>query len=253
MDDVVWIPSTIQVKGKQYGMPFQWNYWTRVINKTLFRQAGVPLPTEKTTWPQLLDALQKISQPEQDVYGLETGTSALALVPHPLGVRRRGDLAPTRRRPCSTSRRSIEGLQFYADLMHRQRVATPMDEKGNMALRARFASGNVAVAHANAPGRGLDGQIGGQVRVGRDVPPARPETGKRSVFVSEQPNIVTTSGGRSRPPRAGGAPVAWAARQDGPGAAPGHRHQLLAHIQGGAEQPQVPRRPAGRASRPWWT
>jgi multiple sugar transport system substrate-binding protein len=67
MDDVVWIPSTIQVKGRQYGLPFQWNYWTRVANATLFQQAGVPLPTEKTTWPQLAEAMQKIAKPDQDV------------------------------------------------------------------------------------------------------------------------------------------------------------------------------------------
>jgi len=192
MDDIVWIPSTVQVKGKQYGLPFQWNYWTRVINKTLFQQAGVPLPTDKTTWPQLAEAMQKISKPEQDVWGIETGTSLWHWFPT-LWAYGGEAISTDQKKTLLDQPAAIEGLQFYIDMMQRQRVATPMDEKGAIPSTAKFANGNVAVSHANSPGRGLDGQVGGKFPWDVIQFPLGPRTGKRSVFVSEQPNIVTTN------------------------------------------------------------
>jgi ABC-type glycerol-3-phosphate transport system substrate-binding protein len=209
MDDVVWIPSTIQVKGKQYGMPFQWNYWARVINTTLFRQAGVPLPTEKTTWPQLADSLQKISKPEQDVYGIETGSAIWFWFPN---VWAAGGEAITadQKKTVVDQAAAIEGLQFYTDLMLRQRVGTPMDGKGALATPARFVNGTVAVSHANAPGKGLDGQIGGKFEWDVMYLPLGPKTGKRAVFVSEQPNIVTAAAARRGGLEAAVAFAVWA-------------------------------------------
>jgi multiple sugar transport system substrate-binding protein len=190
MDDVVWIPSTIQVKGKQYGMPFQWNYWARVINKTLFRQAGVPLPTEKTTWPELADALLKISKPDQDVYGIETGNALWHWFPN-VWASGGEAISQDQSKTLVDQPASIDGLQFYTDMMVRQRVGTPMDEKGNLPASAKFPSGNVAIAHANAPGKGLDSQIGGKFEWDVMYLPLGPKTGKRNAFVSEQPTIVT--------------------------------------------------------------
>jgi ABC-type glycerol-3-phosphate transport system substrate-binding protein len=192
MEDIVWIPSTISVKGKQYGLPFQWNYWTRVINQTLFRQAGVPLPTEKTTWPQLAEAMQKIAKPDQDLWGIETGTSIWHWFPTVWAYGGEA-ISNDQKKTLLDQPAPIEALQFYVDIMHRQRVATPMDEKGAIPATARFASGNVAVSHANAPGRGLDAQIAGKFDWDVIYLPLGPRTGRRFVFVSEQPNIVTTT------------------------------------------------------------
>ncbi|HEX2514108.1 MAG TPA: extracellular solute-binding protein, partial [Chloroflexota bacterium] len=208
MDDVVWIPSTIQVKGKQYGLPFQWNYWTRVINKTLFEQAGVPLPTATTTWPQLAEAMQKISRPEQDVWGIETGTAIWHWFPAVWAYGGEA-ISADQKKTLLDQPAAVEGLQFYVDTMHRQRVATPMDEKGNVPATARFANGNVAVSHANAPGRGLDAQVAGKFPWDVIYLPLGPRTGRRSVFVSEQPNIVTSSAARKGQLEAAVRLIAW--------------------------------------------
>ncbi len=192
MDDIVSVPSTITVNGKQYGLPFQWNYWTRVVNKTLFQQAGVPLPTETTTWPQLAEAMQKIAKPDQDVWGVETGTSLWHWFPT-LWAYGGEAISADQKKTLLEQPAAIEGLQFYVDMMHRMRVATPMNDKGGLPALASFVNGNVAVAHANSPGRGLDGQVGGKFPWDVIHLPLGPRTGKRSVFVSEQPNIVTTN------------------------------------------------------------
>jgi multiple sugar transport system substrate-binding protein len=210
MDDVVWIPSTIQVKGKQYGMPFQWNYWTRVINKSLFRQAGVPLPTDKTTWPQLVESLQKISRPDQDIYGIETGTSIWYWFPNVWAAGGEA-IGADQKKTLLDQPAAIEGLQLYADMMLRQRVATPMDAKGDLATPARFGNGNVAISHANAPGKGLEAQLAGKFEWDVMYLPLGPTTGKRYVFVSEQPNIVTTTAAKQSRLEQAVKFVVWAA------------------------------------------
>src|SRR5688572_581420 len=45
MEDLVHVPSTISYNGKQYGLPFQFIVQAMVLNKTIFRNASVPLPT----------------------------------------------------------------------------------------------------------------------------------------------------------------------------------------------------------------
>jgi len=166
--------------------------WTRVINKTLFKQAGVALPTEKTTWTELVDSLQKIAKPDQDIWGIETGTSIWFWFPNVWAAG--GEvISADQKKTLLDQPAALEGLQFYADMMLRQRVATPMDDKGNVPSTAKFTNGNVAISHANAPGKGLDTQVGGKFEWDVMYLPLGPKTGKRSVFVSEQPNVVTST------------------------------------------------------------
>lgn len=73
MEDVVHLPSTHSYEGKQYGMPFQFIVQANVVNKTLFKQAGVPLPTDKTTYPELLDMLRKVARPSENIHGFMGG------------------------------------------------------------------------------------------------------------------------------------------------------------------------------------
>src|SRR5207244_12480703 len=40
MEDLSYVPSTIQIQGKQFGMPFQFIVWTMAINNTLFQRSG---------------------------------------------------------------------------------------------------------------------------------------------------------------------------------------------------------------------
>lgn len=73
MEDVVHLPSTHSYEGKQYSMPFQFIVQANVVNKTLFKQAGVPLPTDKTTYPELLDMLRKVARPSENIHGFMGG------------------------------------------------------------------------------------------------------------------------------------------------------------------------------------
>jgi ABC-type glycerol-3-phosphate transport system substrate-binding protein len=195
MDDVVWIPSTIQVQGKQYGMPFQWNHWAMVVNKTLFKQAGATLPTDQTSYPDLLDQLRRIAKPDEKVYGIDLSNSIWYW--HPYVWAYGGEVISTdRKKTLLDQPAAIEGLQFYVDMANRSRVAHPLDDSGKPPQGVAFTSGNVAVALANAPGKGLNDAIAGKFEWDVMYHPLGPKNKKRFVWVSEQPNLVTANAAR---------------------------------------------------------
>jgi ABC-type glycerol-3-phosphate transport system substrate-binding protein len=196
MDDLISLPSTNSYQGKQYGMPFQFGPILMMINKTMFKQTGATLPTDKTTYPDLLDQLRKIAKPDQNVWGMQLGnahTNWLSFVWAWGGERWTPDL----KKSIIDQPPAVEGLQFYVDMMHRHRVSPPLNEKGSLAVSGvSFNSGNVAIAYATAPGRGQDQNVGGKFEWDIMHHPIGPKTGKRFVFVNDQSNTVTNAAPR---------------------------------------------------------
>ncbi|MBI3972406.1 MAG: extracellular solute-binding protein [Chloroflexi bacterium] len=193
MDDVIHVPSTIIYQGKQYGMPFQFGPIIMMMNKTLFKNAGAALPAEKTTYPELLELLRKVSKPAEKVYGMAIGGSPGAWgqwLPFVWGYG--GDRwTPDLKRSLIGEPGSVEGLQFFVDMMHRHEVAAPIDEKGGLPSGVSFNNGNVAVAFATAPGTGQDRTIAGKFEWDLMYHPIGPRVNKRNVFVNDQANTVT--------------------------------------------------------------
>ena len=196
MEDIVYLPSTLSYEGKQYGMPFQFIVQALVINKTLFRQAGATLPTDKTTYPELLEQLRKISRPAENVWGWLGGGGGAGnwgqWLPFVWGYG--GDRwTPDKKKTLLDTPGSIEGLQFFVDMMTRHGAAAPVDEKGSYAQGLGFTAGNVAVAGQNAPGGALDRTIAGKFEWDVMYHPIGPRAGKRNVFANDQANTVTAS------------------------------------------------------------
>lgn len=196
MDDIVYVPSTLSYEGKQYGMPFQFIVQANVINKTLFNRAGVPLPTDKTTYPDLVDMLRKVARPAEGIHGFQGGGGGAGnwgqWLPFVWGYG--GDRwSQDKKKTLIDSPGSIEGLQFYVDMMTRHGVAAPVDEKGAYQAGINFNAGNVAVAGVNAPGAALDRTIAGKFEWDVMYHPIGPRVNKRNVFVNDQANTVTAS------------------------------------------------------------
>jgi multiple sugar transport system substrate-binding protein len=193
MNDVIHLPSTHSYQGKQYGMPFQFGPILMMVNKTMFRQAGATLPTDKTTYPQLLDELRKIAKPGENIWGMQLGSTHTNWLPFLWsfgGERWTKDL----KKSTIDLPPPIEGLQFYVDMMHRHRVSPPLNERGAVAVSgAGFNNGNVAIAYATAPGRGQDRTVAGKFEWDIMHHPLGPRTGKRNVFVNDQTNQVTAT------------------------------------------------------------
>jgi multiple sugar transport system substrate-binding protein len=195
MNDVVHVPSTIKYQGKQYGMPFQFIVQALVINKTLFKQNGAALPTDKTTYPQLLDSLRPIARQNENIYGFMAGGGPgswgqwLPLVWGYGGDRWTPDFKKT----LIGEPGAIEGLQFFVDMMHRHQVAAPLNEQARFPAGVGFNNGNVAIGYSVSPGTGLDRQIAGKFEWDVMYHPLGPKTNKRDVFTNDQANTVTAS------------------------------------------------------------
>jgi multiple sugar transport system substrate-binding protein len=196
MDDLVYLPSTISYQGKRYGMPFQMGPLMMLVNKTLFKTAGAPLPTDRWTYPDMLEALRKVARPADNVHGFLIGAGSpgawgqwLPFVWGYGGDRWTPDLKST----LLDQPGAMEGLQFFVDLMYRHQVAAPLDAKGAPAQGVGFNNGNVAVAFATAPAAGLDRTLAGKFEWDLMYHPLGPKTGKRAVFVNDQGNMVTAA------------------------------------------------------------
>lgn len=195
MNDVWSVQSTIVYQGKQYGMPFQYGPLMMMINKTLFQQAGVPLPTDKTTYPELNDMLRKVVKPDQGIHGLAIGGSAGSWgqwMPFVWGYG--GDRwQPDFKKSLINSPGSIEGLQVFVDMMNRDKTAAPIDEKGANPAGVSFNNGNVAISFGTAPAAGQDKTIAGKFQWDLMYHPIGPKIGKRAIFINDQANTVTAS------------------------------------------------------------
>jgi multiple sugar transport system substrate-binding protein len=193
MNDVIGLPSTYTYQGKQYGMPFQFGANIMMLNKTLFRQSGATLPTDKTTYTELLEQLRKISRPEQNVYGMTVsgtpgGWNEWIHFVWAFG----GDRwTPDQKKSLIDSPASIEGLQFFVDMMHRHRVVAPLDEKGAGPAGVGFFNGNVGVGYATSPGPGTDKQVAGKFEWDVMYHPMGVKVNKRNVPVNNQAHVVT--------------------------------------------------------------
>ena len=105
LSDIVSIPSGTSYKGKQYGLPLQLTVQTMMINKTLFRENGVPLPDRTTTCPQWAEHAQADHQAGGKRLRLPGQQQLAQVAALRLGVRRRALDAGLEEEPARTSRR----------------------------------------------------------------------------------------------------------------------------------------------------
>ena len=61
----------VQLDGKTYGIPAGFTTHVIYFNKKLFDDANVPYPTEEWTWEEFAEKAQKLSKPEEKVYGFD--------------------------------------------------------------------------------------------------------------------------------------------------------------------------------------
>ena len=138
------------VKGVLYGYPWGKTSSVMYYNSDLFRSAGLKLPydlwrADAWTWEAYLDAAQRLTRRGADAASTVIGghqferklwmwTAGAEEYDNPLHPKRNlYDSAP-----------SIEGVQFFVDLLHKHRVAYTREETG-MAQDDAFINGRIAV------------------------------------------------------------------------------------------------------------
>jgi multiple sugar transport system substrate-binding protein len=150
--------ESFNYEGVQYAIPYDWAPGGFYVNADLFEAAGIPLPTEDTTWDEILEAAIALTQDTDgdgttDVWGLSNlagvgagGGGLYWIVKSFGGDYWNEDITESRLNEPGT----IEALQFLADLIWEHEVMPTADAVAATGLSSEFlfANGNVAMHYA---------------------------------------------------------------------------------------------------------
>lgn len=166
--------------GRLYGLPWIAQPVVLYCNQELFRRAGVPLPDGSWDWRGFLDAAKTITERassegvERWGFVLEPGWPPLEMYAWQAG----GEVLTAGGRVGLADEPVVRAAQFLQDLVHRHRVAPPLDIVLERGISNLFRDGRVAM-FAGGAADDLDSVSGLRVVV-REVP-AGP-TGVRATF-----------------------------------------------------------------------
>ena len=137
------------VDGEVYAIPRDVAPFACVFyNKDLFDQAGLPYPTDDWTWDEMLELAKKLTK--RDTSGRITQYGFYGWAWQNFIYGNGGDLVDNVKLPTKTlmdDPKSIEGLQFYSDLINKYEVMpTPLAMANlGMGVDMMFASGRLAM------------------------------------------------------------------------------------------------------------
>src|SRR5699024_1043486 len=135
----------------QYALPKDFDTNALWYNKELFDEAGVPYPDENWEWDDLVDAAKKITNPDEDVYGIaaymQSGQASFwNLIFSNDGYVISDDKSKSEFDDLYT----IEALQLYHDLIHVHEVSPTHAQVESTSGTELFESGKVAmIIHAS--------------------------------------------------------------------------------------------------------
>jgi multiple sugar transport system substrate-binding protein len=124
--------DSYRFKNALYGVPDVATSLVMFVNRTLFTKAGLPLPTEKWTWPDFLSAAQRVQNANraEGAFGVVDYTGGFPRLTV-LWQNSADLLSPDRTAVTVDQPAAIEALQWIADLMLRHQVQPkPADLQG---------------------------------------------------------------------------------------------------------------------------
>ncbi len=155
-DSVPSLYETFSYNGGQYALPEQWSGNYLFYNKTQFAEAGVHPPPGRwdETWSfdEFLDAAKALTKRDRSDRVTQWGfvdTWAPYYSALLFGMNNGVPWSDPRMNPTHLNfddAAFIEGIQFYADLANRHRVAPTASEAQSMATTDLFTSGHAAMA-----------------------------------------------------------------------------------------------------------
>lgn len=133
------VVDRFSLNGEVYAIPRDTAPFACVFyNKTLFDEAGIPYPNDEWSWDDLLRVSQQLTKKADNGRVTQYGFYAWAW--QNFVYSNGGNLVDDLRNPTKTlldDPRSIQGLQFYADLMNKYEVAPTPVALGNLAMGAQ--------------------------------------------------------------------------------------------------------------------
>ncbi|MDP3179734.1 MAG: sugar ABC transporter substrate-binding protein [Spirochaetaceae bacterium] len=145
--------NLFSIGGKLYGVPRDNDTKVVFVNKKLFREAGIPVPTASWTTEQFADAAKKLTNKEASQYGLmfDPGNWFLWVFMD------EGKMFDDEANPKKVAfdANAVAGLQFAGDLINKYKVTPDYDQLSNGTIRQQmFLNGKVAMLidnHSQVP------------------------------------------------------------------------------------------------------
>jgi len=135
----------------QYALPKDFDTNALWYNKELFDEAGVPYPDENWEWDDLVDAAKKITNPDEDVYGIAAYMQSGQASFWNLIFSNDGYvISDDKTKSGFDDPNTIEALQLYHDLIHVHEVSPTHAQVESTSGTELFESGKVAmIIHAS--------------------------------------------------------------------------------------------------------
>jgi multiple sugar transport system substrate-binding protein len=130
LDPDIYLPGTFdpgQYQGQQWCLPKDFSPLAVYYNKTLFDQYGVEYPTEGWTWDDLLEKAQALTDPENEIWGIQLTANWTSGFEYWIGAAGGRLISEdgTQFVGYMDSPEVIEAVQFFADLYNVHQVAPP--------------------------------------------------------------------------------------------------------------------------------
>ncbi|MDA3662578.1 sugar ABC transporter substrate-binding protein [Mycobacterium xenopi] len=155
-DSIPSLYDTFTFNGGQYALPEQWSGNYLFYNRRLFADAGVPPPPRNWEQPwsfaQFLETARALTKRDGSGRATQWGFVDTWAPPYSAGLFAMNNGAPwcsPRRNPTHVNFDNdafIEGVQFYADLATKHRVAPTVTEQQSMSTMDLFSVGKAAMA-----------------------------------------------------------------------------------------------------------
>jgi multiple sugar transport system substrate-binding protein len=194
LGDVYHNPNTIAYGGKQHAVPFAAHQGGALVyNKTLFAQAGVPLPGPDWTWDDVLDAAKRLTAPDKNQWGIN-GSFGHGVFFASVWANGGEVLDKDRTHTLYAGPPGVEALELLSAFTTRHRVSPTPDQA--KADKLAFNTGNYAM-EINTPGRQSAQGIGGKFEWDLTYFPKWPKTKKR-VAIADYSEWAVTAAAQKR-------------------------------------------------------
>lgn len=131
---------------KLYAIPKDYDTIALWYNKTLFDAKGIPYPDESWDWNKMLEAAQKLNDPEQGVYGIIAPPDQQSFY-YNLVYQNGGEILNADHTKAGYTEEATEqAIQYAADFSQKYKVSPTVQQLADMSREQYFESGKAAMA-----------------------------------------------------------------------------------------------------------
>jgi multiple sugar transport system substrate-binding protein len=140
--------ASAQFNSKTYGLPWIAQPVIMYYNKALFKDAGVPEPTDDMTWETFRDAAKKLTKKDKGIYGVTMN----GWPPVHMFIWQAGGEVISKDLKTSPidSPEALKGIEFYNSIIYNEEVAPPRNVVNEQGFGEMFKKGKIGMFFGGA-------------------------------------------------------------------------------------------------------